>query len=91
MWWGTQDNENRRVYCSLYIPISYSGFFTLFLSIEWNSIRLGGPANGIVTTTVHKSLPGVVGAQGMGGYRVTGGGRDPEGGSLFDVKLPLSV
>ena len=26
------------------------------LSIEWNSI--GGPAHGIVTKTVHKTLPG---------------------------------
>ena len=31
------------------------------LSIEWNSIRLGGPAHGIVTKTVHKTLPGVGG------------------------------
>ena len=29
-----------------------------YLSIEWNSIRLGGPANGIVTKTGHKTLPG---------------------------------
>ena len=28
------------------------------LSFEWNSIRLGGPAHGIVTKTVHKTLPG---------------------------------
>ena len=37
-------------------------------------MRLGGPAHGIVTRTVHKTLPGVVGIQGVGGYRVTGGG-----------------
>ena len=27
------------------------------LSFEWNSIRLGGHAHGIVTKTVHKTLP----------------------------------
>ena len=57
-----------------------------FLSIEWNSIRLGGPAHGIVIKTVHKTLPwggggpgggwvggvGVVGVQGVGGYLVVG-------------------
>ena len=31
------------------------------------SIRLGGPAHGIVTKTVHKTLPGVMG-QGVGGW-----------------------
>ena len=30
--------------------------------IEWNLIRLGGHAHGIVTKTVHKTLPGGVGA-----------------------------
>ena len=30
--------------------------FITLLSIEWNSIRLGGPAHGIVTKTVHKTL-----------------------------------
>ena len=28
------------------------------LSIEWNSIRLGGPAHGIANKTVCKTLPG---------------------------------
>ena len=32
--------------------------FCLF-SIEWNSIRLGGPAHITVTKTVHKTLPRV--------------------------------
>ena len=27
-----------------------------YLSFEWNSIRLGGPAHGIVTKTVHTKL-----------------------------------
>ena len=36
-----------------------------FLSIEKNSIKLGGPAHGIVTRTVHKTLPG--GGRGPGG------------------------
>ena len=30
-----------------------------YLSIKWNSIRLGGSARGIVTKAVHKILPGV--------------------------------
>ena len=36
------------------------------LSIEWNFIREGGPAHGIVTKTVHKTLLGgvTVGAAG---------------------------
>ena len=43
----------------------------LYLSIEWNSIRLSGPAHGIVTKTVQKFCQGVVGVSGIGG----GGGR----------------
>ena len=34
-------------------------------------MRLGDPAHGIVTKTVHKTV---------GGYRVTGGGGGPGGG-----------
>ena len=34
------------------------------LPIEWNLIRLSGHAYGIVTNTVHKTLPGLVGANG---------------------------
>ena len=45
-------------------------------------MRLGGPAHGIVTKTVHKTLPGGGGGPGVGGYRVTGGGGGPGGGSL---------
>ena len=37
-----------------------------FLSLEWNSMRLGGPAHGIVTKTVHKTLPGGGGGPGGG-------------------------
>ena len=40
--------------------------FHVFLSFEWNSIRLGGPAHGIVTKTVHKTLPGGGGGRGWG-------------------------
>ena len=40
---------------------------TVLLSIEWNSIRLGGPAHGIVTKTVYKSLPGGGGGSEGGG------------------------
>ena len=42
------------------------------LSIEWNSIRLGGSAHGIVTKTVCKTLPG--GGGGLGGAGGQGGG-----------------
>ena len=35
-----------------------------WLSFEWNSIRLVGPAHGIETKTVHKTLPGGGGGQG---------------------------
>ena len=31
--------------------------YQLYLPIEWNSIKLGFPAHGIVTKTVHKTLP----------------------------------
>ena len=46
----------------------------LVLSIKWNLIRLSGPAHGIVTKTVHKTLPGG-GGDGGGG----GGGREVVG------------
>ena len=46
------------------------------MSIEWNSIRLSGPAHGIVTKTVHKTLPGDGGGKGVAG----GGGQGVEGG-----------
>ena len=42
-------------------------FQSILLSIEWNSIRLSDPAHGIVTKTVHKTLPGGGGGQGWGG------------------------
>ena len=42
------------------------------LSIEWNSIRLGGPPHGIVTETVHKTLPGW---RGLGGGEPRGPSR----------------
>ena len=44
----------------------------VILSFKLNSIRLGGPAHGIVTKTVHKTLPGGVGSRG-GGQGVEGG------------------
>ena len=37
----------------------------LSLSIEWNSIRLGGLAPAILTKTVHKTLPGGLGKVGV--------------------------
>ena len=50
----------------------------LLLSFKWNSIRLGGPAHGIVTKTIHKTLPGggggtVVGVKGWWGQGGGGG------------------
>ena len=59
--------------------------------IEWNLTRLGGPAHGIVTKTVHKTLPGNHGGpkgEWLWGYR---GGGGPGVGCLFDMKLTLSV
>ena len=38
------------------------------LSIECNSIRLSDLAHGIVTKTVHKTLPGGGGGGGRGGW-----------------------
>ena len=50
------------------------------MSFEWNPIRLGGNAHGIVTKTVHKTLLGGDRGQGGRGGRVRGagggGGRD---------------
>ena len=40
-------------------------------------MRPADPADGIVTKTVHKTLPGVVRVHGVGGYRITGGGGGP--------------
>ena len=44
---------------------NFSESYTL-LSIKWNLIRLGNPAHGIVTKTVHKTLTGGVGYLGVG-------------------------
>ena len=41
--------------------------YIMLLFIEWNLIGLGGPAYGIVTKTVHKTLPG--GARGGQGFQ----------------------
>ena len=50
------------------------------MSFEWNSIRLGGPAHGIVTKTVHNSARG---GGGQGGSRVGhGGGQEGRGGRV---------
>ena len=46
------------------------------MSIDFNSIRLGGPAHGIVIKIVHKTLPRGVGwawwSSGFGGLRGLG-------------------
>ena len=46
-------------------PIAYTWLLHV-LSIEWNLIRLGGPAHRILNKTVHKTLPGGGGVQGWG-------------------------
>ena len=46
--------------------IIYATTLKFSLLIEWNLIRLGGHAHGIVTKTVHKTLPGCGGGQGGG-------------------------
>ena len=53
------------------------------LSIEWNSIRLSDPAHGIVTKTVHKTLPGGGGGQGV--LRVRGGGGGQGVSSCYSI------
>ena len=52
--------------------------YIVLLSIEWESIRIGGPAHGPVTKTVHRTLPGVVGSRVWLGRvpRAGGGIRD---------------
>ena len=39
------------------------------VKLKWNLIRLGGQAHGIVTKTVHKTLPGVGGSEGVVGVK----------------------
>ena len=51
-----------------------------FLSFEWNSISLGSRVHGIVTKTVHKTLPGGGGGLGGGGSM----GSKSRGGDLGD-------
>ena len=63
--------------------ITISTFLVIFLSFEWNSIRLGGPAHGIVTKTVHKTLVGV-----KGKMWVCGGDRGP---GVVGVKVEVGV
>ena len=43
---------------------------SVFLSIEWKSVRLGGPTHGMVTKTEHKAIRG---------YRRAVGSKGPEG------------
>ena len=49
------------------------------MSIEWNSIRLGGPTYGILNKTIRRTMPGVVQIGGLGVVGVKGlgcGGSD---------------
>ena len=62
------------------MPLVFSPSCSALLSIEWNSIRLGGPAHGIVTKTVHKTLPGGGGGPGGGWVGGCRGGGGPGGG-----------
>ena len=47
----------------------YIANYNAFLSIKWSPIRLGGPAHGILTKTVHKTLPGVCGSERVVGVK----------------------
>ena len=49
------------------------------LSIERNSIRLGGPTHGIVIKAVHKTMPGGGGGPGGGEVQGVGGVGGPLG------------
>ena len=55
------------------------------------SIRLGGPAHGILTKTVHKTLPGVVGSRGWVGGWVGGAGGPGVGGKRVKGSRGLGV
>ena len=47
--------------CIVYLRGYFLFFFSpIVLSVECNSISLGGPAHGIVTKTLHKTLPGLL-------------------------------
>ena len=67
----------------MYVPMCLH-----LLSTEWNSIRLSGPAHGIVTKTVHKLCQGRArgrGGQGGRGWWESGvvgcaGGQEGRGG-----------
>ena len=62
-------------YGSLFIkPLTVVRAGSFYLSFEWNSIRLGGPAHGIVTKTVHITLPGGCGGRGWWGSGWWGSG-----------------
>ena len=58
------------------MAIFYFWLFSLGFK-AWNSMKIGGPANGIVTKTVHKTLPG---GTGVGGLGVVGGKGGSGGG-----------
>ena len=52
-----------------------------------NSIRLGGPAHGIVTKTIHKTMSGGGWGQGIGVVEVKGvGGGGGQGIGVVEVK-----
>ena len=66
------------------------------MSIKWNLIRLGGPAHGIVTKTVQKTLPGGGGPQrwvdrGTGGDGGPGVGGCWVGGLFYYLHADLEV
>ena len=64
--------------------------------MEFDATRWSCSAHGIVTKIVDKAVPGMVGTQGVDGYRDTGGSGCPGdevggGRGLFNMKLTLSV
>ena len=66
----------QKIPLSATLTITLNVFCAFCLSME--SIRLGDPAHGIMTKTVHKTLPGVVGSGG-GWVGWVGGGGGPRG------------
>ena len=59
--------SSNKFYCCDYFGPAYMQAPDPYLYIGWNSIRLSGPAHGIMTKTEHKTLPrgGRMGVRGV--------------------------
>ena len=69
--WGTPISKVSTCHAAGSVPLV---FMQDSLSFKWNAIRLDGPTLGIVTKTVHKTLPGGGGGQGSRVVEVKGVG-----------------